>query len=240
MPFTFSHAAVVLPFFKNKKISASALIVGTFSPDLEYFFRMKMQSEISHSLLGIFILDLPLGLFILFLFHLAIKKPLLLNLPVFFQARTQVLLHSDWNLYFKKNLFWVLVSFIIGSMTHLLWDSMTHWDGYIVQRIDPFNIVYSDIPIYSYAQHFSSVLGMICVIYYFYKLPIQKYKESEIKLSYWFWVLFVSVVVFTVRFSFGIQKGDWATLLVSLISSVVIALAISGLVFTKFKLNRIT
>ncbi len=49
MPFTFSHPAIVLPFLKKKHFSATALVVGTMSPDLEYFFRMKIQSEISHT-----------------------------------------------------------------------------------------------------------------------------------------------------------------------------------------------
>ncbi|SEF46838.1 protein of unknown function [Flavobacterium urumqiense] len=42
MPFTFSHPAIILPFLKNKKLSATALIIGSMSPDFEYFFRMKM------------------------------------------------------------------------------------------------------------------------------------------------------------------------------------------------------
>lgn len=74
MPFTFSHPAIVLPFLKNKNVSATALIIGSMSPDLEYFFRMKIQSENSHTFLGIFLIDFPLGFIVMMLFHEIIKK----------------------------------------------------------------------------------------------------------------------------------------------------------------------
>lgn len=83
MPFTFSHPAILLPFLKNKKLSATALIVGSTSPDLEYFFRMRMQSEISHTFSGIFLIDFPLGFIVMFVFHEIIKKPLIENAPLF-------------------------------------------------------------------------------------------------------------------------------------------------------------
>jgi hypothetical protein len=37
MPFTLSHQPFFLPFLKIKKLSATALIIGSMSPDFEYF-----------------------------------------------------------------------------------------------------------------------------------------------------------------------------------------------------------
>jgi hypothetical protein len=54
------------------------------SSDFEYFFRMKMQSEISHTFLGIFLIDFPLGFVVMFAFHEIIKKPFIENSPTFF------------------------------------------------------------------------------------------------------------------------------------------------------------
>lgn len=84
MPFTFSHAAAVLPFLNNKKMSATALVVGSMSPDFEYFFRMKMQSELSHTFQGIYLVDFPLSFVVILAFHSVIKKPLIDNSPPFF------------------------------------------------------------------------------------------------------------------------------------------------------------
>ena len=132
MPFTFSHSCVVLPFLRNKKLSATALIVGTMSPDLEYFFRMKIKSDYSHTFQGIFLIDFPLALVVMFLFHQWIKRPLIDNLPSFFQERFQELKKSDWIFYFKNNFIKIVYSFLLGTLTHLLWDSMTHWNGIMV------------------------------------------------------------------------------------------------------------
>lgn len=170
MPFTFSHPAIVLPFLKKKHFSATALVVGSMSPYLEYFFRMKIQSEISHTFLGIFLVDLPLALIIAFLFHGIIKKPLIENLPLFFQKRLVVLKNFDWNCYFINNLLIVFLSFIFGTMTHIFWDSMTHWDGYIVQRVSFFNMQFIGFPIYKIAQHLSSVVGLLVISVNFFTI----------------------------------------------------------------------
>jgi len=43
MPFTFSHPAIVLPLatLRRQWISATGLIIGSITPDFEYFIRMK-------------------------------------------------------------------------------------------------------------------------------------------------------------------------------------------------------
>ena len=235
MPFTFSHAAIVLPFLKNKKLSATALIAGTMSPDFEYFFRMKMQSEISHTFLGVFILDLPLALLLMFLFHQIIKKSFIQNLPRFFQTRMQELANSNWMDYFKNNLLTVFFSFLLGTTTHLLWDSMTHWDGFLVQKIAFLSSSFYNLPVYTLAQHTSSLVGMIWILCFLYKLPESKTHTSSINWKYWFWSLLIGVAIFLIRLSFGIQKEEIATILVSIITSGILGLAAGGLLFNTQK-----
>ena len=43
MPFTFSHPAVILPatYLDKKYYCLSALIIGSMTPDFEYFIRMR-------------------------------------------------------------------------------------------------------------------------------------------------------------------------------------------------------
>ncbi|MEB0248571.1 DUF4184 family protein, partial [Mucilaginibacter sp. 5B2] len=61
MPFTISHPAVILPlnYLPKRFISLTALVVGSLTPDFEYFIRMKVQSDYSHTLPGLFWFDLP-------------------------------------------------------------------------------------------------------------------------------------------------------------------------------------
>ena len=52
MPFTFAHPAIVLPFYKKPKFfSMTTLIIGSMSPDFEYFLRMKIKSDMSQTLI---------------------------------------------------------------------------------------------------------------------------------------------------------------------------------------------
>ena len=232
MPFTFSHSCVVLPFLRNKKLSATALIVGTMSPDLEYFFRMKIKSDYSHTFQGIFLIDFPLALVVMFLFHQWIKRPLIDNLPSFFQQRFQELKKSDWIFYFKNNFIKIVYSFLLGTLTHLLWDSMTHWNGIMVLNYRFFSIPILGIPLYSFAQHISSVIGLLAVGFYIYKLPTTTIGIAKVQASYWVSTVLIGLLIFGIRYSFGFPKTEpvhlFITLLVASISAFVLAFAIVG------------
>jgi hypothetical protein len=56
MPFTFAHPAVVLPggYLPKQWLSLTGLVVGSRTPDFEYFFRWRVLSLYSHTLAGIF------------------------------------------------------------------------------------------------------------------------------------------------------------------------------------------
>ncbi|MFH6972214.1 MULTISPECIES: DUF4184 family protein [Flavobacterium] len=235
MPFTFSHPAILLPFLKNKKLSATALIVGSMSPDFEYFFRMKMQSEISHTLLGIFLIDLPLGFIVMFAFHEIIKRPLIENLPAFLQNRLQELKEFNWVVYFKSAVFIVLISFFLGAVSHIVWDSMTHWDGYIVQRFSFFNLELFSIPFYKIAQHASSIIGLGWILFYIYKLPEKNENSKIVDFNYWSFSIVFTAVFIAVRFYFGIQLNQIGNAIVSIISPTILAITLTGLIFRNKK-----
>lgn len=231
MPFTFSHPAIVLPFLKNKKLSATALVIGSMSPDLEYFFRMKMQGDIGHTLLGVFLVDIPLGVLVAFLFHQIIKRPLIDNLPDFFKERLFVLKENNWINYFKSNIGIVIISFILGILSHIFWDSFTHINGYFVERISFLGGELYSIPVYKIAQHLSSLIGMGLVLFYIYKLPVCIDEPNKINLKYWFSVIAITVMILCVRFAFGMTFKQIGSVVVSTISSLFLALTLTGLIF---------
>lgn len=237
MPFTFSHPAIILPFLKNKKMSATALVIGSMSPDFEYFFRMKMQSELSHTLLGLFLVDFPLCFLVIFVFHGIIKKPLIDNLPLFFKNRLQLLRNFDWFGYLKKNVFLVLISFVIGALSHLFWDSMTHWDGYLVQRIPFFNEELFTIPIYKIAQHLSTIVGLGILLFYIYKLPSDTTILKSSIFKYWFMTIAFAGVILALRLMFGLQIHDLGSVIVSILFSGMLALTAVGLIFSFKKIT---
>lgn len=231
MPFTFSHAAAVLPFLKNKRVSATGLLIGSFAPDLEYFFRMRMQSEISHKFLGVFLIDLPLSILVVLVFHQIIKKPLLTNLPLFFQQRLETLKHNDWLSYFYANKITVFLSFFIGVITHLIWDSMTHWDGYLVLRSTFMSEKICNIPCYDLAQYLSSVIGLLGVVYYFTLQVKVPYILLKISSFYWFGVALISCLCIVLRFVLVTNRNTLGDLLVAIIAAVFIGMTLMGIVF---------
>ena len=81
MPFTFSHPAIILPlnYLSKKWFSITGLVIGSLSPDFEYFIRMKIESNYSHTFWGIFYFDLPLGIMLTFIFHNIVKNELFEN-----------------------------------------------------------------------------------------------------------------------------------------------------------------
>ena len=80
MPFTLSHAAAALPF-RRTRLVMSAVVVGCFAPDFEYFSPLGHHGSFGHTLTGMFVLDLPLGLAVLWLFHRYVREPLTACLP---------------------------------------------------------------------------------------------------------------------------------------------------------------
>ncbi len=97
----------------------------------------------------------------------------------------------------------MFLSFIFGTMTHIFWDSMTNWDGYIVQRVSFFNMQFVGFPIYKIAQHLSSVVGLLVISVYFLRLTEVKLDRLTIDYNYWLAVLLFTIGILIIRFYFG-------------------------------------
>lgn len=233
MPLTFSHPAIILPlrFLPKSWFSLTALVVGSMAPDFEYFLRMKSKSDYSHTLSGIFWFDLPLALLLSFLFHNVIRNFLLQNLPKFIQSRTLVFIRFNWNLHFKNHWKIVLVSFLIGIISHVFWDSFTHKDGYFVNQIDflrnTLSIRNTEVPFWKIAQHLSTLIGAIIIILVFIKLPKKEFVPGVVTNKlYWITVfLFTSSILF-IRFILNPEALSIGNLIVSIIASFIISITL--------------
>ncbi|TRX39497.1 DUF4184 family protein [Flavobacterium restrictum] len=233
MPFTFSHPAIILPFLKEKKLSATGLIIGSLCPDFEYFIRMKVQSDCSHTFLGLFFFNLPVGLLFALVFHQIIKKPFIENLPLFFQNKLTLLKSTKWMDYLKTNFLNVLLSILIGAISHVLWDSFTHKSGYFVAQIPFLRLQINSIPLYKIMQHLSSLIGMIFILYYGYKLPDNKVVAVKSDSKYWIFVVFFSFLFMLIRLHFGLSFSQIGAIVVSLIGTTILGIIVASLLFRK-------
>lgn len=171
MPFTLAHAAAAIPFRRTRLIS-SALVIGCFSPDFEYFIRLAPRGGFGHTLPGLFVFDLPVSLMILWLFHSFAREPILAWLPPSICQR----LPSSTALKSMQTVCGIAlasVSVLIGAATHILWDSFTHPGFWPVRHLHFLSRtmvlpVVGQVPYFRVLQHFSTLAGIVVLLIWFW------------------------------------------------------------------------
>ncbi|EGT5619223.1 DUF4184 family protein, partial [Clostridium perfringens] len=174
MPFTLAHPAAVI-FFKNKKFNLTALILGSMAPDFIYFLNFRPYGNLGHEILGFFILNLPLCILLAYIFHNFIKSPLISHLPRPLDNWYGYLRTEQFGLHSWKEVIVFIYSALLGMITHVLWDGFTHKTGFFVRHITWLQqkiIIFGghEIYIYKLVQHTSTVIGIIIVLFFLYKL----------------------------------------------------------------------
>lgn len=184
MPFTLSHPAAVLPFVR-RPFSAAALVAGAVAPDLPYFARSTpvpvsaqswyepfMNATTSHTLAGALTVSLPYAL-ALYGFLLVARRPVAGLVPAVVagfpgpgDARGGPL--GAGRLLARTG--WVLVSLVLGIATHLVWDSFTHGDGYVVTHVPFLSApLAGDLTWARALQHVSTVAGLVIIGIYLWR-----------------------------------------------------------------------
>jgi len=242
MPFTPSHAAIILPFIRSRYFSATALIIGSMAPDFEYFFTMSDVSVHGHTLAGIFYFDLPVTLFIAFVFHRVVKTSLIDNLPYFIQSKFYELKQFKFEQYMKVHWLVFVISAILGTASHLFWDSFTHADTWIERNLTIYETIIpfkgARYPLYYALQVFSSYLGLAILLIYFLSVkPSLSAQMVKPTIFYWLLLLIISSVVFFLRFYWQPDSLNFVFGVITGISAVSIALIFAGLI--RFSNNKI-
>ncbi|WP_026951451.1 DUF4184 family protein [Algoriphagus mannitolivorans] len=236
MPFTFAHPAAILPASKTgNRLSQTGLIVGSMVPDLEFFFKLRLDENIGHKLHGILLFDIPVGILVAVLFHLFIKSPLIHSLPSFIQRRISPFLNPGVLDSMKKNWGWFLFSLIFGIFTHLGLDSMTHFDGWIVLAFESLQnsitLAGKTFPLYEGLQYGFSVVGLVWLGVAFWRMPKGKAIPSESKETLKFWALAfgLSILWIGLRIQFYPEFSSFWDGFVMVVGSFFYATAMIGL-----------
>lgn len=124
MPFTLAHAAAALPMSRLKLIW-SALVIGTFAPDIWLFMGLPAPHHESHDLTHLLTFALPMAVLQLWVFHRVLKRPLVELAPEGLRLRLAPYMgrfeFGGW-----RRITAILGSIGLGMATHILWDSFTH------------------------------------------------------------------------------------------------------------------
>ncbi len=171
MPFTLAHAAAVVPLARLKQplLVPTALAIGAMVPDLGHFISPLAYFVDSHTLLGLLLFCLPMGLVSYYCFYQFVSALLVMMCPPSLQKR----LPPTWAIgkHPTVSVYGVMLSILLGAATHLLWDALTHDYGFIVAMFDVLAtplFMWGDYTVYLYrvVQHGSTALGMGLLLYW--------------------------------------------------------------------------
>jgi hypothetical protein len=171
MPFTASHVAAVLPV-AGTALPVSALVVGSMSPDIPYYLPVGpwtsvVGGEVTHSLLGVLVVAPLLGLVVLVLWHGILARPAVALAPDALRQRLPRLATLTDRVGSARALALTWVALTIGAATHVAWDEFTHEDRWGATHLallgQPVSWLPGDLPGYEWAQHISTVLGLVVV-----------------------------------------------------------------------------
>lgn len=174
MPFTLAHPAAILPLRGLRYLRTAPLVIGAMIPDLPYYVpgRFGYLRPETHSVTGSFTTCLLLGYAALAAVYL-LRRPL----TALLSPRAHWLCLVALRPFRRRPLEWLLasVSLEIGVWTHLLWDSFTHDNGWMVRR---FAALSAPVSFAGYhgtlchlLQYVSSVFGLVVLALWYWRLP---------------------------------------------------------------------
>lgn len=170
MPLTFAHPAAVLPLMRGPFVP-TALVAGALAPDMPYFLRALripvsaqswwepfLNATTTHHWPGVVTVGMPLAL-VLYLALASCARPARWVLPADSSAETtRQASRPLW-------LVWVVLSLALGLLTHVVWDSFTHSDGWVVQHLAALRAdVVGSLTWARLLQHLSTVVGLTVLL----------------------------------------------------------------------------
>lgn len=173
MPFTLAHPAAVLPLRGLRYLRTAPLILGAMIPDLPYYVPSELGRRLipeTHTFDGSLSTDLLLG-YASLVAVFVLRAPLTALLPA--RARWLCLnaLAPFWR---AREWAFAALAIVVGVWTHLVWDSFTHADGWMVHRVDALSAPVSIGPyttqVCHVLQYVSSVFGLVVMAVWYARL----------------------------------------------------------------------
>ncbi|TGZ02106.1 DUF4184 family protein, partial [Streptomyces rhizosphaericola] len=173
MPFTLSHAAAVLPAVRRNGtgrlgLFPSALIAGSFAPDVTYFADTLLPGamefgHVTHTLLGVVTVNVLIAA-VLVAVWAALREPLVALVPVRVRGRVHAFVRGRrWTreTFGPSAWLWFAGSAALGAATHVVWDAFTHHSRWGTELLPFLNRSAGGFPLYQFAQYGSSALALV-------------------------------------------------------------------------------
>ncbi|GAB3536701.1 DUF4184 family protein [Pontibacter brevis] len=217
----------------------TGLIIGSMAPDFEKFIRMQAYDAYSHTWRSIFYFNLPIALILAFLFHLVVRDQLIDHLPAFLQKRFIRFKNFDWKKHFRKHYVVIILSILVGTVSHIAWDAFTHRDGLFVRwfpvLLEYMSIGPVSVGIFNFLQISFSIIGLLVVLYVLFTFPEKRVQNlpGSTSRKAWFWVVFtlIAFVITVIRYVVGYHLSYLSNFVVVMISAGLLSLLITSLLF---------
>lgn len=171
MPFTPSHAVIALPFIRTPLVPA-AVAIGAMTPDLPLFVRgVGLNYSFTHTFANV--VWTALLAFLLFLVWRVVLRPAVPELAPGWLARR---LPQEWAergvgtarraVGIGEGRTYPLLlsaSFILGVLSHIVWDLFTHEGRWGVQLFPALDQMWGPLAGFKWLQHGSSLLGLLII-----------------------------------------------------------------------------
>lgn len=158
MPLTPAHPAVVLPL-QRLGLPLGALVAGAVAPDLPVYLPVGVGYATTHSGRGL-PASILIGLVLLWLWYAVLRHAVVDLTPSLRDRLPQRSRPERWG--------WVLapVAVAVGAASHVLWDSVTHDWGFVVEEIALLRDEVGPLRLFEWLQHASTVVGIAVVAAY--------------------------------------------------------------------------
>jgi hypothetical protein len=184
MPLTAAHAAAAWPINRLlPRLPLEPLLLGTLTPDFQYFLYLAPYGRFGHTLPGLFLFCLPVGL-LAWIAYLKFGRPALLSL---LPGGLRQLLNPP-----RHGVLLVSAALLVGATTHIVWDSFTHQHGWVVRQLPALSLPVQvtpqlKLPGFKLLQHASTLMGLAVVFLWARQwlqgLPAEARKYSRVDRS---------------------------------------------------------
>lgn len=173
MPFTLAHPAAILPLRGIRLLRTVPLIIGAITPDLPYFAPGNLARFVpeTHEFEASYTVCLVLG-------YLTLTAVFFLRRPLtaLMSPRARWLCLKALEPFRTHPAEWLFAgaAIVVGVWTHLLWDSFTHTDGWVVRRVSalsaPVQLGQFTEPVCHVLQYVSSGFGLLVLGIWYWRL----------------------------------------------------------------------
>jgi hypothetical protein len=147
-------------------------------PDLPRFVPIGVPRGLTHSAMGAFTADLPLGIAALALWYLVFRAPLRDFAPDWLRVRLPPMMPLT-EVPRPRFLLRSISAVFVGIATHVLWDSFTHSDGWFVLAVPLLRAEFGPFAVSRWLQYGSSLAGLAIVVLWLVRWARRTAPHSE-------------------------------------------------------------